>query len=316
MRGCRSHLRCVPVVLGGRPGTSACSSAGEPTTSRPGRPRMCAHKSSLDARDRHRAHLLVRRRAAAFARDLQRGLAPTRRDERGRRRPGSGHRSRPRSFLGAVDGVDAGSAAAGIAHGAPGPLSRRSITVLPQLRRRGVGVGASRRRRRRGRTSTACESSRRPSSPTTRRASASRCRRGFHEHSREIGLELELVGWSRRLSIRRRASRSSCSPIVPSSRRVPTTSASRRFPTSRDSEDWTPPPFEQFVAAHLRGLAIFLAVADGEVVGYAKLHEHPDGRTADHGMTAVKRAWRGRGIAQVAEARARSRGRKRTASSV
>ena len=29
-----------PVVLRGRPGTSTCSSAGEPTTSRPGRPRM------------------------------------------------------------------------------------------------------------------------------------------------------------------------------------------------------------------------------------------------------------------------------------
>jgi mycothiol synthase len=63
-------------------------------------------------------------------------------------------------------------------------------------------------------------------------------------------------------------------------------------------EDWTPPPLEQFVESHLRGLAVFLAVADAEVVGYAKLREHPDGRTADHGMTAVKRAWRGRGIAK------------------
>ncbi len=34
------HLRWFPVVLRGRPGTSTCSSAGEPTTSRPGRPRM------------------------------------------------------------------------------------------------------------------------------------------------------------------------------------------------------------------------------------------------------------------------------------
>src|SRR5437763_86023 len=30
-----------PVVLRGRPETSACSSAGEPTTSKPWRPRMC-----------------------------------------------------------------------------------------------------------------------------------------------------------------------------------------------------------------------------------------------------------------------------------
>jgi hypothetical protein len=37
----------VPVDLRGQPATSACSSAGEPTTSRPGRPRMCvrAHSS-------------------------------------------------------------------------------------------------------------------------------------------------------------------------------------------------------------------------------------------------------------------------------
>ena len=36
---------CVvfPVVLRGRPGTSACNSAGEPTTSKPGRPRMSGH---------------------------------------------------------------------------------------------------------------------------------------------------------------------------------------------------------------------------------------------------------------------------------
>src|SRR4051812_1731721 len=47
-----------------------------------------------------------------------------------------------------------------------------------------------------------------------------------------------------------------------------------------------------------RGLAVFVAVVDGEVVGYAKLRGHPDGRSADHGMTAVKRAWRGRGIAK------------------
>src|SRR3954452_3856666 len=40
VRGCFPHLRLVPVVLGGRPETSACSSTGEPTTSKPWRPRM------------------------------------------------------------------------------------------------------------------------------------------------------------------------------------------------------------------------------------------------------------------------------------
>src|SRR5581483_12517540 len=40
VRDCYPHLRLVPVVLGGRPETSACSSPGEPTTSKPWRPRM------------------------------------------------------------------------------------------------------------------------------------------------------------------------------------------------------------------------------------------------------------------------------------
>ena len=41
-----SHLLCVPVVLRGRPATSARCSTGEPTTSRPGRPRMLSTKHS------------------------------------------------------------------------------------------------------------------------------------------------------------------------------------------------------------------------------------------------------------------------------
>ena len=55
---------CVvfPVVLRGRPGTSACNSAGEPTTSKPGRPRMssrivaaalCGKNLVHDARPSH-----------------------------------------------------------------------------------------------------------------------------------------------------------------------------------------------------------------------------------------------------------------------
>jgi GNAT superfamily N-acetyltransferase len=68
------------------------------------------------------------------------------------------------------------------------------------------------------------------------------------------------------------------------------------LPDVPGGEEWTPPPFEQFAATHLRGV-ILLAVADGEVVGYAKLVPRPDGRSADHGMTAVKRNRRGAGIA-------------------
>ena len=47
MRFGSSHLRFVPVVLRGRPGTSACSSTGESTTSKPGRPRMSSYCSCV-----------------------------------------------------------------------------------------------------------------------------------------------------------------------------------------------------------------------------------------------------------------------------
>src|SRR3954452_5740236 len=51
VRGCFPHLRLVPVVLGGRPETSACSSSGEPTTSKPWRPRMFRPGSVARLRD-------------------------------------------------------------------------------------------------------------------------------------------------------------------------------------------------------------------------------------------------------------------------
>ena len=49
---------CVvfPVVLRGRPGTSACNSAGEPTTSKPGRPRMSSHIVAAALRGKNLVH--------------------------------------------------------------------------------------------------------------------------------------------------------------------------------------------------------------------------------------------------------------------
>ena len=44
----------------------------------------------------------------------------------------------------------------------------------------------------------------------------------------------------------------------------------------------------------------FVAVEDGEIVGYAGLIEHANGpATAEHGLTAVRRDRRGRGIARA-----------------
>jgi GNAT superfamily N-acetyltransferase len=62
-------------------------------------------------------------------------------------------------------------------------------------------------------------------------------------------------------------------------------------------------PFDEWVAADMSGPnddpeGVFLALAGGEVVGYAKFHL-PQARpgVAVHDVTGVRRAWRGRGIA-------------------
>jgi mycothiol synthase len=46
--------------------------------------------------------------------------------------------------------------------------------------------------------------------------------------------------------------------------------------------------------------AMFLALADGEVIGCAGLMPDPDHpQRAEHGLTAVRRDWRGRGVASA-----------------
>src|SRR6476619_5582339 len=58
-----------PVVLRGRPGTSTCSSAGEPTTSKPGRPRMFVTASVYPR------HVGFEIRAEPFGTPLTQGMA-------------------------------------------------------------------------------------------------------------------------------------------------------------------------------------------------------------------------------------------------
>ena len=176
-------------------------------------------------------------------------------------------------------------------------ICRTFLTVRPGLRRRGVGsalLDAS--------SGWAVEHGVRELESTVEsddeESIGFALRRGFEERSREMGLELDVTA--------------SDSPAADPPEGIEIVLLTDRpelaggaydvgreaLPDIPGHEDWTPPPLEQFVESHLRGLAVFLAVAAGEVVGYAKLREHPDGRTADHGMTAVKRAWRGRGIAK------------------
>jgi GNAT superfamily N-acetyltransferase len=67
-------------------------------------------------------------------------------------------------------------------------------------------------------------------------------------------------------------------------------------------------PFEDWLAHDMRGSgdkpeATFLAVADDEVVGYAKFSlTAAHSTTAHHDLTAVRRAWRGRGLARALKA--------------
>ena len=67
-------------------------------------------------------------------------------------------------------------------------------------------------------------------------------------------------------------------------------------------------PFEDWLAADMGGTgdrpeATFVAVADGEVVGYAKFSlTDAQPTTAYHDMTGVRRAWRGRGVAGALKA--------------
>jgi GNAT superfamily N-acetyltransferase len=58
--------------------------------------------------------------------------------------------------------------------------------------------------------------------------------------------------------------------------------------------------FEQWRERNLGGLFVrelsFVAVEDGRIVGYALIHQHKED-TAEHSMTGVARAARGRGVA-------------------
>jgi GNAT superfamily N-acetyltransferase len=73
-------------------------------------------------------------------------------------------------------------------------------------------------------------------------------------------------------------------------------------------EDEQVEPFEDWLAHDMQGPgdrpeATFVAVADDQVIGYAKfsLGTTPS-TTAHHDLTAVKRAWRGRGVARALKA--------------
>ena len=133
-------------------------------------------------------------------------------------------------------------------------------------------------------------------------------RRGFVEDRREPGVALDLtridapnpdappgvriVTWAERLELARGIYEVAAE-------------ASRDIPGSEDEEV---EPFEDWLAHDMQGSgdkpeATFVAVAGDEVIGYAKFSlTDAQPTTAHHDLTAVKRAWRGRGVARALKA--------------
>jgi GNAT superfamily N-acetyltransferase len=131
-------------------------------------------------------------------------------------------------------------------------------------------------------------------------------RRGFTEERREVGLVLSLAGLS--------------PAEVPPSAGIEIVTWAQRpelargmyevdFETHSDIpgfEDVTVEPFEDWMAHNMQRPAdspeaTFIALAGEEVVGFAKLSLTAPA-AAGHAITAVKRAWRGRGIARALKA--------------
>ena len=131
-------------------------------------------------------------------------------------------------------------------------------------------------------------------------------RRGFTEERREVGLVLSLAGLS--------------PPQVRPPAGIEIVTWAQRPELARGMyevdvethpdipgfEDVAVEPFEDWMAHHMQRPtdspgATFIALAGEEVVGFAKLSLTAPA-AAGHAMTAVKRAWRGRGIARALKA--------------
>jgi len=205
-------------------------------------------------------------------------------------------------FLAELDGELAGSAHVAIPSYTDTPTGQ--VYVLAQHRRRGVGqalyAAVSAWAAAHGGTVF-----RTPIDEDDPESLAWAQRRGFQERSREALVELDLatheplpvepppgvdiVTWAERPELTRglHGVAAEASPDIPG------------------SEDEHIEPFEEWLSVHMQGEGdrpegTFVAVAGDEVVGYAKFSfwaAKPD--TLFHDLTAVKRAWRGRGIARA-----------------
>ena len=209
-------------------------------------------------------------------------------------------------YLAYSDGEAVGSAVAAI-------LPQRAdrvfalITVLPGHRERGAGSALYR-----AVSAWAAERDLRelevPVTDKDEDSLAFALRRGFAEERREVGVVLrladiappevrlpdgiEIVTWAQRPDLARRM----YEVAIEAEADIP------------GSEDDDIEPFDDWLAHDMRGSgdrpeATFVALAGEEVVGYAKFHLGSAQSTiAHHDLSAVKRAWRRRGIARALKA--------------
>ena len=174
--------------------------------------------------------------------------------------------------------------------------------------RRRRGVGAARRAVRLGARARLRASSPGRSRRTTRPRWRGPTRRGFVEVGRNSLLVLDLtaieaprveppdgievVTWAER----------------PGAEREMYEVAREAYPDVPGEDDAVMAPFEEWLSMDMQGAgdrpeATFLALADGEVVAYAKLAlSRARPAVAMHDMTGVRRAWRGRGVARALKA--------------
>lgn len=205
-------------------------------------------------------------------------------------------------YVASVDGIDAGSAAAAI-HPQRPDACFTLITVLPEQRRRGAGSALYE-------AVSAWAATHGVDAVETRLEDdddtgfAFATKRGFVERSRESGLELDLSRYSLEASMPPPGVEIYSLAERPELAVGTWDVAVDAFPDVPGDEDWTPPPRERWVDDFLLSPstptdALLVAAADDEVIGYAKLRLNPDGRSAWHGMTAVKGSWRRRGVARA-----------------
>jgi GNAT superfamily N-acetyltransferase len=206
-------------------------------------------------------------------------------------------------FLGDLDGDAVGSAV--VAVGPPRPeVAFTLINVLPDARRRGVGTAlyeaVSAWAQERGRDTLATRA--REEDPDGLEYARAH---GFVEEGREAGLELRLEGLDPPESEPPEGVELVTLAERPELAAALYDVALESFPDIPGAEDEVIRPRDEWIDQHLYRAGsspetTWIAVVERGVAGYAKLRITParPGR-ANHGMTGVKRAWRGRGIASA-----------------